>query len=127
MPKTTPKPAEPIEKKWTSKEPPRYVRCDLTKDQKEKLLLWIEETELVDLVEWWEKKVERGHTVTIKSQEVGYQASITGVTDGSGHVGLSLISRASGPLKSLYSLMYKDTVVLEGVWPATGRLDDLDI
>jgi hypothetical protein len=128
MPATTPNPAkakgeDSVKANGTG---PQYVRCDLNKAQKEQLTLWHAELEEMDMCKWLYYKVERGHTVSLKCLEAGYQCSVTGTTEGSQHLNLCLIARASTPEKSIAGAMFRDTVILEGVWPASGRLDDLD-
>jgi len=126
MPATTKKPADAQPKVWDRKEAPRYVRCELSKDQKTALAAWAEELEDADLLSWIGGRVESGHVLSIKSLAVGYQVSLTGDREASGHYGISLVARASTAVRALYSCMYKDELVLQGVWPATNSVDELD-
>lgn len=126
MPATSKKPADVPTKVWDRKEAPRYVRCELTKDQKAALAVWAEEAEDVDLIKWLDGRISSGHVFSLKSLPTGYQASLTGDREASGHFGISLVARASTPLRALYSCWYKDELVLQGVWPSAGSLDELD-
>lgn len=126
MPKTTSAPKEQLVKTWDRKEAPRYVRCELNKEQKTLLAAWADELEYIDLLKWLSGRIENGHVLSLKSLPTGYQASLTGDREASGHMGVSLIARASTALRTLYACMYKDELVLQGVWPATGSLEELD-
>ena len=126
MPKTTPRAEATEDKRWDGKQAPKYVRCELSFDQKVLLKAWSDELEDVDLLRWIEEEVSRGHVLSIRSNEVGYQASLTGVREASGHFGVTLIGRASTAVRSLQSLMYRDSMVLSGVWPAADATDNLD-
>jgi hypothetical protein len=125
MPKTTPK-AEAPAKAWDPKDAPKFVRCELTAAQKALLTTWAEELEDMDLLKWVDSMVSNGHTLSIKSAEVGYQCSLTGVREASGHAGMSLVARASTPLRAVYGCMYRQSEVLKGPWPVTSALADLD-
>jgi len=126
VPATTKKPTEQPAKTWDRKEAPKYVRCELNKEQKSALAAWAEEAEDVDLIKWLDGRIGSGHVFSLKSLSVGYQASLTGDREASGHYGVSLVARASTPLRALYSCWYKDEFVLQGVWPSAGSLDELD-
>jgi len=126
MPKTTPKSEAAEDKRWDGKQAPKYARCDLSAEQRELLKQWSSELEDVDLLKWIETEVSRGHVLSIRSNEVGYQASLTGVREASGHFGVTLIGRASTAVRAVQSLMYRDAMVLSGVWPATDSNSELD-
>lgn len=126
MPKSTPAPKDQPAKLWDRKEAPRYVRCELSKEQKAALASWAEDLEDIDLLKWLAQRIESGHVLSLKSLPTGYQASLTGDREASGHMGISLISRASTAMRTLYACMYKDEMVLQGVWPASGSLEELD-
>lgn len=132
MPATTPRsksasnPPKPTNGDWDRKLAPRFVRCELNAEQKVLLAAWALEQEDVDLLRWIDDRIQSGHVLSVRSNEVGYQASLTGDREASGHAGVSLVARASTPLRALMSCRYKDELVLQGVWPAMGRLDDLD-
>lgn len=126
MPKTTPKPAEQPVKTWDRKEAPKYVRCELSKEQKTALAAWAEGCEYIDLIAWLDGRINSGHVFSIKSIPVGFQASLTGDREASGHYGVSLVARASTPTRAIYSIWYKDEFVLQGVWPSSGSLEELD-
>lgn len=125
MPATTPnpnkgKPEEPT--KW------RYAKCDLTAGQKEDLKRWREGiASLEALAEWVDKHVANGHTLTLRSQEVGYQATLSGVREASGHKDISLVARSRSPMNAVFSLQYKDEVILHGKWEAQDWTSDLDL
>lgn len=118
MPATTPKPERNVTV--------RYVRCDLSAAQKDVLKAWAEEAEWRDLVAWVDSMVVRGHTISIKSMDVGFQVNVTGVRPGSGHDGACLVARASSPTNALYSAWFKDTEVLGGQWPIDNSAENLD-
>jgi hypothetical protein len=105
---------------------PQFVRCELTKAQKEQLVHWHAETDLEDAVKWLFRMAENGCVVSLRTNDVGYQCSVTGVFESSGHKDQCLVARASTAEKALYGAMFRDIVVLEGVWPVSSRLDDLD-
>lgn len=126
MPATTKKPNEQPAKVWDRKDAPKYVRCELSKDQKSLLASWASEQEDADLLKWIEGRISSGHVLSLKSQQNGYQVSLTGDREASGHFGVSLVARGSTPIRSLFSCWYKDELVLQGVWPSAGTLDELD-
>ena len=126
MPKTTPREEAAIAKLDKSPNAPRYVTCDLSKAQKDALLEYIGDTDEEDLLRWIEDRVQYGHTLSIRSLDVGYQCSLTGSSRSTDHANMCLISRASSGIKAAWSVMYKDTVLLNGVWPVVNRLEELD-
>lgn len=106
----------------------RFVTCDLTPEQKAILVAWVAELDTEEWVGWLTSTVTLGHVVSVRSNEVGYQCAVTGgIRDGSVHSGLSLVARASTPLKALQAAMFKDQNVLAGVWPVTDRKSELDL
>jgi hypothetical protein len=127
MPKTTPR-AEAVttEKPWNPKDAPRFVRCELNFDQKALLVTWAGELEDIDLLKWLEGRVMSGHTLSVRLNEVGYQCSLTGTREASGHVGMSLVARASTPLRALQGCMYRDELVLTAGWPISSLMSELD-
>lgn len=128
MPKTTPNPVKelPDEKTAANGKGPTFVRCDLNKAQKEQLIHWHSETDIEDVLKWMFHKADNGHVVSLRTNDVGYQCSVTGVFESSGHKDVCLIARASSSEKALYGAMFRDVVVLQGIWPSTNRLDELD-
>jgi hypothetical protein len=128
MPATKPNPDKAADKAKANGQisGPRFVRCDLNPAQKEQLVHWSSELEDMDMLKWLWYKVERGHVVSIRYNEVGYQCSVTGTSEGSGHKDQSLVARASTPERAVHGAMFRDQVVLEGNWPLSGLLDDLD-
>jgi len=128
MPKTEPKPdaAKADDKAKQNGTGPQFVRCDLSKAQKEQLIHWHSETDLEDAVKWLFQKAENGYVVSLRTNEVGFQCSVTGVYESSGNKDKCLIARATSAEKALYGAMFRDVVVLEGIWPSQGRLDELD-
>lgn len=128
MPATKPAPSKPEEKALAKMNGtgPQFVRCELSKDQKEQLVHWAHETDTEDAVKWLFKMAESGHVVSLRTNEVGFQCSVTGVFESSGHNNQSLVARATSAEKALYAAMFRDVVVLAGVWPLSSRLDDLD-
>lgn len=105
---------------------PLYVKCDLNTAQKLMLVAWADELETVDLLGWLDHMILEGHVISMKAVDFGFQASATGIRPPTAHVGKCLVARASTPVKALYSLMYKATMVLTGVWEATARNEELD-
>ena len=105
---------------------PRYVSCDLSAAQKIELGSFIEESELGDLHQWAMGRVMDNHTLSMRGLEVGYQCSLSGSQHSTSHPNVSLISRSSTPERAMWSVMFKDTSILHGVWPITNRLEDLD-
>lgn len=126
MPKTTPAPIKHDIPTKSNGNGPQFVKCDLSAEQKRLLADWAETAEDVDMLKWLELHVQMGHVVSIRSNEVGYQCSVTGVTEGSGHMNKSLVARASTPLRALYSAWYRDEIVLKGQWTVIDRLTELD-
>src|SRR6185312_6341972 len=107
MPATTPRPKDAPDKKWDRKDAPRYVRCDLNVQQKEALRAWGGELEEQDLLKWIDGRVSLGHVISLKGADVGYMCSLTGERESSGHMGVSLVARASTPVRALRSCLYK--------------------
>jgi len=125
MPKTTPKEeAKPASFDRSNK--PSFVRCELNKEQRALLVEWAESLEDMDLLKWIEHEVMRGHTLSVRANPVGYQCSLTGVTESSGHVGISLVARASTAIRAMQGCMYRDQMVLTDGWPVTDLVNDLD-
>jgi hypothetical protein len=125
MPATTP---APVKSKAVENGKFRYAKCDLTPEQKGSLKYWKEQdADPGELLLWVDKCVASGHTVSVKSQEVNYVASVTGVRDASGHKDISLSAFGSSPANALFALWYKDEVVLKGVWVAVDRTADVDL
>lgn len=133
MPATTPKgngsPDDSRAKKEAAKiagNGPRFVRCDLVKAQKEQLQSWAADEELVDTLAWLYNKVINGHVVSLRSLEVGYQCSVTGMTEASGHKDMVLTAKASTPERALMGARFRDEVVLIEGWPSGDALAELD-
>ena len=126
MPKTTPKEEAFLKKLDANPNVPKYVQCDLNKAQKEALLAFIDESDVEDLIAWIDMRVGDSHILSTKHLEVGFQASLTGMSNARDHGNVCLISRASTPSKALWSVYFKDSQILKGVWPVSNRLEDLD-
>jgi hypothetical protein len=126
MPKTTPREEAELKKMDRNGSAPRYVSCDLSKAQKEDLNAFIEGGNVEDVWQWVSQQVIAGHSVSLRSLDVGYQCSVTGNVNHAAHPNTCLISRSSTPERALWSVMFKDTALLHGVWPVTNRLEDLD-
>lgn len=126
MPKTTPKTEVPATTAWDGKAAPKYVRLDLSTEQKKLLATWAAELENIDLLTWMENQVSRGHVLSVRSNEVGYQCSLTGTREASGHMGMCLVGRASTAIRAVEAVMYRDEMVLQGVWPVSSLTSDLD-
>jgi hypothetical protein len=126
MPKTTPREEAALKSMDKNGNGPRYVSCDLSTAQKRELDAFIESSELGDLHQWAMQQVMANHTLSIRSLDVGYQCSLTGTKGHQTHENVCLISRSSTPERAMWSVMFKDTVVLHGAWPVTNRMEDLD-
>jgi len=126
MPKTTPKEDAALKKMDANPNTPRYVSCDLNKVQKESLAAFIMDTDDEALMKWFTDRVVDNHSISVKCLEVGYQCSVTGQARHATHANICLISRASTPMKALWSCFYKDTEILAGFWPVTNRMEELD-
>lgn len=126
MPKTTPNPQSQKPVETVERAAPQFVRCELSKAQREELKLWADGQNVQDLMKWVNAKVVGGHVVSVRSNELGYQCSCTGSREVSGHMGLSLVARASSPVRALMSCWYRDTVILEGKWETASKFDELD-
>jgi hypothetical protein len=125
---TTSSPAKQNGKAGTELSGIKFVNCDLDKDQKEALALFADELENMEWIDWLEGLVTLGHIISVRSNEVGFQCSVTGGSrDGSVHQNMSLIARASSPLKAIQSAMFKDTVILSGTWPIVDKRSELDL
>lgn len=127
MPATTPNPNKVAGGAKSENGRSRFVKCDLNKEQKEHLKFWKEEAEYVDLMKWLNHMVTEGHTLSVKSADVGFLATLTGVQGPTSHVGMCLTARASTPENALYSLWFKDSEILHGSWVATDYRDELDL
>lgn len=106
---------------------PQFVKCELNSEQKRLMKDWAETAEDIDMLKWLNTRVTLGHTISVRCNEVGYQCSVTGAYESSGHHNMSLVARASTPLKALYAAWYRDEVVLEGKWTVVDRLTELDM
>jgi hypothetical protein len=128
MPATIPNPAKVLSN-GSIKDAPLYVKCDLTSEQRALCKEWAEHVETVDVIAWVDKVGDDGDILTCKHiiGQDGYQASLTGGELSVNHRGKCLISRASSMYKSVLSLMYKDQMVLQGIWGVTARELDLDL
>lgn len=126
MPKSTPREEAVLKKMDANPNAPKYVQCDLNKAQKEALLAFIDESDVEALIAWIDLRVGDNHILSTKGLEVGYQASLTGNSHARDHANICLISRASTPSKALWSVYFKDSEVLKGVWPVSNRMEDLD-
>lgn len=126
MPKTTPKEEAVLKAMERNPNAPRYVACDLNAAQKRELDKFVEETTTEDANQWAMGRVMDNHTLSLKVLDVGYQCSLTGSKGNQGHENICLISRSSTPERALYSVMFKDTSLLHGIWPVTNRMEDLD-
>lgn len=104
----------------------QYVKCDLTEEQKRDVAMFSETLKAESVLKWMAEHVLSGHVVSCRSNEVGFQCSVTGTRASSGHEGKCLIGRASTATKALHSTMYKDTVVLHGSWDKVQTRDELD-
>lgn len=126
MPKTTPREEAALKTMDKNPNAPRYVSCDLNVEQKRALDAFIEGSEEGDLFQWVMSMVVDNHTFSVRSLDIGFQCSLTGSSRCVNHPNTCLISRSSTPERSAYSVMFKDTTILNGVWPVTNRLEDLD-
>jgi hypothetical protein len=126
MPKSTPREEAALKKLDASSNAPKYVSCDLSKAQKESLTVYIQDTDLEELVKWMCDKVSDEYTITMRSLDVGYQCSLTGTPKQRANAGACLISRSDSPLRSIWSVMFKTVEILPPIWPISNRLEDLD-
>lgn len=125
MPATTPSPAKA---RGDENGKFKFVKCDLDAAQKADLKRWIEIDATPEaLLAYLERRVVGEHTLGLKSQEVGYMATLTGVREQSGHVNISLTARASTAGKALYALQYKDEIALKGHWEVADWANELDV
>ncbi|HEY3620784.1 MAG TPA: hypothetical protein VGK96_28605 [Candidatus Sulfotelmatobacter sp.] len=95
---------------------PVYLDISLSDAQRDALAVFITEMEYVDLFAWVGEKCAQGHAVEVKQEDEHIYARITGIP-GSEHAGLCLTARASTAEKAMYSLAYRDIVILSGGWP----------
>lgn len=128
MPATTPNPDKasqrgaPRADGWT---PPAYLSIDLTNEQKERLKVWVTETEYFDLFAWLQEQVTTEHNLSIKVSKKAVFVSLLGVTFKSGHINQCLTARASTVEKALFGLMFRATEVTNGDWSkAESVVDD---
>ena len=106
----------------------KYVKCDLTAEQKGSLKYWAEnDAKMSDMLAWLDKRVAGGHTISVKSQEVNYHASVTGVRESSGHKDVALTAWGSSPSNALLALWYKDSEVLTEGWVALDKASEVDL
>jgi hypothetical protein len=126
MPKTTLNPIKAEIPATLNGKGPQFVKCDLNAEQKKKLAEWSEEAEDIDMLKWVTNMVTSGHTISVRCNEVGFQCSVTGAYESSGHMNKSLVARASTPLRALYAAWYRDEFVLQGHWVIVDRLTELD-
>lgn len=126
MPKTTPREESALKKMDQNGNAPRYVACDLNTAQKRDLDAFIEGGTIEDLHQWLIGRIMANHTMTVRVLDVGYQCALTGSKGNQAHENVCLISRSSTPERAMWSVMFKDTTILHGVWPVSNRLEDLD-
>jgi len=126
MPKSTPREEAVLKKMDANPNAPRYVQCDLTKQQKESLTVYIQDTDLEDLLSWMCEKVSDNYSISMKSLDVGYQCSLTGTPKQSSNANVCLISRSSDPARAVWSVMFKQKELLPPIWPVSNRIEDLD-
>ena len=126
MPKTTPREEAALKAMSRNGIAPRYVSCDLNTAQRKELDAFIEESSLEDLHQWAMGRVMDNHTLSLRGLDVGYQCSLTGTRNHRDHENTCLISRSSTPERAMWSVFFKDTIILHGAWPVTNRLEDLD-
>ena len=106
----------------------RFVKCDLTQVQRDALRYWREnDADYKPMLEWVNAQIARGHTLSVKAQEVNYNANLTGVREASGHMDQCLTGYGSTPENAMFALWYKDVEVLKGTWPVTDRTADVDL
>lgn len=125
MPKTTPR-EEAAVKKLDQNGAPRYVACDLTVTQKKELDAFIDGATLEELHQWMIGRIMANHSISVRVLDVGFQCSLTGSKGNSNHENICLISRSSTPHRAMWSVMFKDVKILQGTWPVSNRLEDLD-
>jgi hypothetical protein len=127
MPATTPNPNPPPQRGkpnadgWT---PPAYLSIDLTNDQKDRLKVWVTETEYVDLLKWVDEQVQNDHYLSIKLQKKAAYVALTGATFKSGHLNVCLTCRASTVEKALFGLMFRGTEITNGDWSGAQNVVD---
>ena len=130
MPATTPKPnkANAISSQNGNERPQvKFVRQTLSSDQKTNLAIWAAETKLEDVLKWLQTQVMVGITVSLRSNDSGFQCSLTGTDRKSDRYGQVLVARASTPIKALYSAMFRDEVLLKHMWPIYDSEEDFDL
>lgn len=126
MPKSTSREEAVLKKMDQNPNAPRYVQCDLTKQQKESLTVYIQDTDREDLLEWMCQKVRDNYSISMKSLDVGYQCSLTGTPKQASNANVCLISRSGEPARAAWSVMYKQKEILPLIWPVSNRIEDLD-
>jgi hypothetical protein len=128
MPAMTPNPSKTASSQ-NGNSAPLFVKCDLTSEQKLLCRAWADEVENFEVIAWIDHACDNGDILTVKHilGQDGYQASMTGGELSVAHKGKCLTSRASSAWKAVLSLMYKDTLVLQGIWAVTERTLDLDL
>ena len=125
---TTPNPGKQSNRAGAELTGIKFVNCDLDATQKAALAIFADELENMEWIDWLEGRVTLGHVISVRANEVGFQCSVTGGSrDGSVHQNMSLVARASTPLKAIQSAMFKDTVILSGEWPIVDRRSELDL
>ncbi|MBV9720279.1 MAG: hypothetical protein JOZ77_13275 [Candidatus Eremiobacteraeota bacterium] len=89
---------------------------------------WAEALEWQDLMAWADAMADNNMVITLKRipDTKGFQCSVTG-TKGSTKENLCLVTRASTATKALISAMYKDVMVLQGIWQGVKREEDFDL
>jgi hypothetical protein len=93
-----------------------WIDIDLNAQQREGLVVFVEEFEYRELLEWIAEKCATGHSVTVQPEKEWFYARAMGMS-GSTHVSMALTARATTAQNALYALAFRDLVVLEGKWP----------
>jgi hypothetical protein len=137
MPATTPKQSKmPFPEANNSKENgddrPRisYVRCNLTSEQKKEMAEWANSKKSDDMLDYIDELCEEDYVLSVKpGKDGGCQASLTSAKQVSIHnrnSGKSLVTRASTPIRAIWSILYKHYEVLGRDWSQGSTDVDLD-
>lgn len=93
-----------------------YVRCELSKSEKEEYKAWEEATSNVQCYERLIKLADSGYLLKVGDTGNGFQASLCAATTGKPWDGYVLVSHAGHAARAVMLLVYKHEVLMQSDW-----------
>jgi hypothetical protein len=133
MPATTKKLPFPEEKALeASNGMPKYVRCNLTNEQKEEMIKWANSSENSDLIDMMVSAINAGYVFSWKESAINgnifFQSSLTMQKKEKiqSNSGMCLVTRASSAEKAVWSLFFRHEKVLDKNWSSLSTSEELE-